>query len=86
MKYTQDKRRFRKREIAAHHVKTAKKLFMSFLRGALLEAQVIRRRALARANLQNRETIRDFCAALSHDDGHASLRFDIFCNSLFGRM
>lgn len=50
MKYTRDKRRFRKREIAAHHVKTAmEKLFMSFLHGALLKAQVIRRRARARA-------------------------------------
>lgn len=37
---------------------------MSFLRGALLEAQVIHRRA----NLQNRETICEFCATLSHDD------------------
>lgn len=45
VKYTRDKRRFHKREIAAQHVKTSEKLFMSFLHGALLEAQVIRRHA-----------------------------------------
>lgn len=64
MKYTRDKRRFHKREIAARHVKTSEKLFMSFLHGALLEAQVIRRCA----NLQNRGAIREFCAALFRDD------------------
>lgn len=75
MKYTRDKRRFREREIAARRVKTAEKLFMSFLHGALLEAQVIRRRA--RANLQNRGTIREFCATARDDALRCIPRFVI---------
>lgn len=71
MKYTQDKRRFREREITVLcGVKTSEKLFMSFLYGALLSRKSPANfvDARARANLQNRKTIRDFYAAVSGND------------------